>query len=147
MIRLFRTSAALLLALAATSVIHAEENFAACPQFFAHGKPPVVAARFEAFLLQECPPGTVRNQNPAPRQKLPDSLPGHCLLVRIGEGKYPRGGVARVCPGFYFCRACNANSFSAWANRARASAYGRTTGPKKLICIVAMDAILSIYDK
>ncbi len=58
MIRLFRTSAALLLALAATSVIHAEENFAACPQFFAHGKPPVVAARpgnralcYDAFAI------------------------------------------------------------------------------------------------
>ena len=58
MIRLFRTSAALLLTLAAASAIHAEENFAACPQFFAYGKPPVVAARpgnralcYDAFAI------------------------------------------------------------------------------------------------
>lgn len=45
MSRLIRTSIALLLALAATSTLHADENFAACTQFFANGKPPVVAAR------------------------------------------------------------------------------------------------------
>jgi endonuclease G, mitochondrial len=58
MIRTFRAGAALLLALGAASVIHAAENFAACPQFFANGQPPVLAARpgnralcYDAFAI------------------------------------------------------------------------------------------------
>jgi len=53
-----RSCAALLLALAATLGVHADENFSACTQFFPNGKPPVVAARpgnralcYDAFAI------------------------------------------------------------------------------------------------
>lgn len=58
MSRLIRTSAALVLALAATTAIHADENFSGCTQFFANGKPSVFATRpgnralcYDAFAI------------------------------------------------------------------------------------------------
>jgi len=59
MLNTFRTAtAALVLGLAATSTSNAAEDFAACRQFFANGKPPVVAPRpthralcYDAFAI------------------------------------------------------------------------------------------------
>ena len=54
----YRVVAATFLALVATAVSHAAEDFAACHQFFANGKPPVVAPRptnralcYDAFAI------------------------------------------------------------------------------------------------
>ncbi len=55
---LSRTAAAVLLALAVPATSQAGEGFAACPQFFANGRPPVVAFRptdralcYDAFAI------------------------------------------------------------------------------------------------